>query len=176
MVTPKTLEKLTYLTFQLGEEVFAVDVRQVHEVLELKNITKLPGTPEFMPGIINLRGRVVPVVDMRLKFGMMETEHTVSTCIIVLEIGSGEQTTVIGALADSVKEVFEFERGKIEPPPKFGSLSRLDFIMGIGKREDQFIILLNFNKVFSTDEIILLGSAGEEETGNAEREDESADL
>ena len=171
MIAPKLLEKWTYLTFKIGEEVFAVDVRQVLEVLELKNITKLPSTPDFIRGIINLRGRVVPVVDMRLKFGMEATENTIHTCIIVLEIGTGNDKTTIGALADSVKEVFEFDEGQIEPPPRFGSLSKMDFILGIGKREEQFIIILNFNRVFSTDEIIMLGAAGDENPENIEGEE-----
>lgn len=175
MVSLKALEKLTYLTFTLGEEIFAINVRQVHEVLELKDITRLPGMPDFMRGIINLRGQVVPVVDMRLKFGMEETEKTVHTCIIVLETGSGENTTVIGALADSVKEVFEFEPGQIEPPPRFGNVSKMDFILGIGKREDQFIIILDFNKVFSTEEIVMLGITEEEETEETEVNTESSE-
>ena len=162
MAAAKFLQGRTYLTFKLGEEVFAVDVRQVHKVLEFQDITKLPGTPDFMRGIINLRGLVVPVVDMRRKFGMEEMEITINTCIIVLEIGSGDNSTIIGALADSVKEVFEFEDGQVSPPPRLGNWSKMEFILGIGKREDEFIILLNLNRVFSTDEILILGAAGEE--------------
>lgn len=159
----KALEKGTYLTFQLEDEIFAVDVRNVHEVLEFTSITKIPGVPDFVRGIINLRGKVVPVVDLRLKFSMSETIKTQNTCVIVLEIGSEENHAVIGALADSVKEVFEFEAGQVEPPPRIGSLSNSDYIQGIGKREDQFIIILNINQVFSSDEVVLLGAAAEEE-------------
>lgn len=158
-----TLESRTYLTFQLEDEIFAVDVRNVHEVLEFIKVTKIPGVPDFVRGIINLRGTVVPVVDLRLKFSMSETVKTKSTCVIVLEIGTGDNGTVIGALADSVKEVFEFEPGQIEPPPRIGNLSKTDFIQGIGKREDQFIILLDINRVFSSDEVVLLGAAAEED-------------
>lgn len=157
----KVLERKTYLTFQLGDEVFAVDVQHVHEVLDFRDATRIPGAPAFMRGIINLRGSVVPVVDMRLKFGMSETERKVSTCVIVMDTGRGENRTVIGALADAVREVFEFEPGQIEPPPRFGGQGRMDFIQAIGKRDGQFIIILNFNKAFSTDEVVLLGSAGE---------------
>jgi len=161
MTVLKALERKTYLTFGLGKEIFAVDVQHVHEVLDFKTTTHIPGAPDFMRGIINLRGHVVPVVDMRLKFGMTETENTLNTCIIVMDVGTGEHKTIIGALADSVKEVFEFEPGQIEPPPRFGEKGKMDFIQAIGKRDDQFIIILNFNKAFSTDEVVMLGSAGE---------------
>ncbi|MCL7489797.1 MAG: chemotaxis protein CheW [Desulfobulbaceae bacterium] len=163
MALLKSLEKRTYLTFQLEDEIFAVDVLHVHEVLEFTTVTKIPGVPDFVRGIINLRGMVVPVVDLRLKFGMTATEKSRSTCVIVLDVGSGENKTVIGALADSVKEVFEFEPGQVEPPPRIGTFSRADFIQGIGKREDQFIIILNINRVFSSDEVVLLGAAAEED-------------
>jgi len=158
----KALERKTYLTFCLGDEVFAVDVQHVHEVLDFRDSTRIPGAPDYMRGIINLRGSVVPVVDMRLKFGMSETEKKLSTCVIVMEVGRGANRTVIGALADAVKDVFEFEPGQIEPPPRFGEKSKMDFIQAIGKRNDQFIIILNFNKAFSTEEVVMLGAAGEE--------------
>lgn len=171
----KSLEKKTYLTFRLEDEIFAVDVHNVHEVLEFSTVTKIPGVPDFIRGIINLRGRVVPVVDLRLKFSMSKTEKTRNTCIIVLDVGTGENTTVIGALADSVREVFEFEPGQIEPPPRIGSMSRTDFIQGIGKRQEQFIIILNISRVFSSDEVILLGSTAEEEPrGDGDEEKASA--
>jgi len=163
MAVLKTLERRTYLTFQLEDEIFAVDVQNVHEVLEFTTVTKIPGVPDFVRGIINLRGGVVPVVDLRLKFSMSETVKTQGTCVIVLDIGTGENKTVIGALADSVKEVFEFEPGQIEPPPRIGNLSQTDFIQGIGKRDDQFIIILNINRVFSSDEVVLLGATAEED-------------
>ena len=164
MAVLKTLERRTYLTFQLEDEIFAVDVQNVHEVLEFTTVTKIPGVPDFVRGIINLRGGVVPVVDLRLKFSMSETVKTQGTCVIVLDIGTGENKTMIGALADSVKEVFEFEPGQIEPPPRIGSLSQTDFIQGIGKRDEQFIIILNINRVFSSDEVVLLGAAADEDT------------
>lgn len=157
----KALERRTYLTFRLGDETFAVDVQQVHEVLDFRGVTRIPCAPDFMRGIINLRGRVVPVVDMRLKFGMTETEERLSTCVIVMDVGRGENRTVIGALADAVKEVFEFEAGQIEPPPRFGAQGKMESIQAIGKRDDRFIIILNFNKAFSTDEVVMLGSAGD---------------
>ena len=164
MAVLKSLEKGTYLTFQLEDEIFAVDVQSVHEVLEFTTVTKIPGVPDFVRGIINLRGRVVPVVDLRLKFSMSATVKTQGTCVIVLDIGTGENKAVIGALADSVKEVFEFEPGQVEPPPRIGTMSQTDFIKGIGKRDEQFIIILNINRVFSSDEVVLLGTTAEEES------------
>ena len=98
-----------YLTFKLGEEVYAVDIAKVREVLDFTTVTKVPRTPEFMRGVINLRGSVVPVVDLRLKFGMSRTENTVNTCIIILEVRVDSETTVLGALADSVQEVIDLE-------------------------------------------------------------------
>lgn len=150
----------TYLTFMLGEEIFAVDVQNVREVLDYTSITKVPRTPDFMRGVINLRGSVVPVIDMRLKFGMEATEDTVDTCVIVMEIGLDDETTVIGALADSVKEVFDLDPGQIEPPPRIGTRLNTEFIRGMGKTNEQFIIILNIDKVFSADELDLVGEAG----------------
>lgn len=164
----KALERKTYLTFRLGDEIFAVDVQHVHEVLDFRDSTRLPGAPDYMRGIINLRGSVVPLVDMRLKFGMSETEKMVSTCVIVMDVGTGGNRTVIGALADAVKDVFEFEPGQIEPPPRFGEQNGMDFIQAIGKRNDQFVIILNFNKAFSTEEVVMLGATREEELAVAE--------
>ena len=164
----KALEQKTFLTFRLGDEVFAVDVQHVHEVLDFRPSTQIPGSPDFMTGIINLRGHVVPVVDMRRKFGLPEAGERQRSRIIVLDVGVGEKKTTIGALTDSVREVFEFEPGQIEPPPRFGDRDSMDFIQGIGKREDQFVIILNFNKVFSTQEVVMLGTAGDQEADAAE--------
>ena len=164
MTVQKTLERKTYLTFQLEDELFAVDVQDVREVLEFTTVSKIPGVPAFVRGIVNLRGTVVPVVDLRLKFGMGETVKSVGTCVIVLSIGTGENKTVIGAMADLVHEVFEFGEGQVEPPPRIGNHIQKDFIQGIGKRDDKFIILLNINSVFSSDEVIMLGITSEETT------------
>src|SRR3990172_12261370 len=114
-------ETAQYLTFRLEEEVFALDITQVREVLDFTTITRVPRTPEFMRGVINLRGSVVPVVDMRLKFGMSKTEKTVNTCIIVTEIELDGEAVVVGALSDSVQEVLELEPAQIEPAPKIGT-------------------------------------------------------
>ncbi len=143
-----------YLTFLLGEEVFALDVANVREILEFITITKVPKTPEYMRGVVNLRGSVVPVVDMRLKFGMSETTRSLNTCIVVVELSLAGETTIIGMLTDSVQEVFELEPIDIEAPPKIGTQLRTEFIKGMGKRDDSFIIILDIDKIFSMEELI----------------------
>jgi len=149
-----------YLTFRLGEEVFALDITQVREVLDYTNITRVPRMPEFMRGVINLRGSVVPVVDLRLKFGMSGTERTVNTCIIIAEVTIEGERTLLGALADSVQEVIDLEAGQIEPAPRLGTSIHAQFIRGMGKREENFVIILDVDKVFSSDELSLVQGAG----------------
>ncbi len=142
-----------YLTFKLGEEIFAMDVSHVREILEFNTITKVPKTPDYMRGVINLRGSVVPVLDMRLKFGMSETIKTVNTCVVVVEVVIEGETIVIGALVDSVQEVFELDPEQIEPPPRIGMQIKTDFIKGMGKRDDHFIIILDIDRLFSSEEL-----------------------
>jgi purine-binding chemotaxis protein CheW len=152
-----------YLTFLLGEEVFALDVSHVREILEFTTVTKVPKTPDFMRGVINLRGNVVPVLDMRLKFGLTKTEKTVNTCIIVVEVFCEGEAAVIGALVDAVQEVFELEPGEIEPAPKIGTHLNTEFIRGMGKKNDRFIIILDIDKVFSSEELAEVRGTQEEE-------------
>jgi purine-binding chemotaxis protein CheW len=158
-------ETRQYLAFNLGEESFALDVANLREILEFTSVTKVPQTPEFMRGVINLRGSVVPVIDMRLKFNLSEVEKTVNTCIIVVEVSFDDEHTVIGALVDSVQEVFELEPEDIEPAPKIGTRLKTEFIKGIGKRDNRFIMILDIDKVFSVDELEAAEMAkGEEES------------
>ena len=151
-----------YLTFQLGEEVFAIDVANVREILEYNSVTRVPRSPEYMRGVINLRGSVVPVFDMRLKFGMTGTERTINTCIVVVEVSYEGEDIIIGALVDSVQEVFELEADQIEPAPKIGTHLRTEFIKGMGKRDERFIIILDIDKVFSIEEITSIQEMTEE--------------
>ena len=162
MSTTAITETTQYLTYKLADEVFAVDVAKVREILDFTPATKVPGTPEFMRGVINVRGNVVPVVDMRLKFGLTKTEKTVDTCIVVMEITVDEDKTVLGALVDSVQEVFEIEASQIEPPPRMGTRWRTEFIKGIGKRNNELIIILDIDRVFSSSELGILQDAAEE--------------
>jgi purine-binding chemotaxis protein CheW len=142
-----------YLTFTLGEENYAVCISKVREVLEFDTVTKVPQTPDFMRGVINLRGHVVPVLDLRLKFGMSATEKTINTCVVIVEVLIDEENTIIGVLTDSVKEVMQLENDSIEPAPKLGNMVNPEFILGMGKYNDQFLILLNIDKTFSSQEL-----------------------
>ncbi|MDY0300371.1 MAG: chemotaxis protein CheW [Trichlorobacter sp.] len=160
MAVASITETVQYLTFKLADEVFALDVAKVREILEYTSITKVPQTPEFMRGVINLRGSVVPVIDLRLKFGMAPTEQTINTCIIVVEVTLDGDTTVLGALADSVQEVVEMEPEQIEPAPHIGTRLNTEFIKGMGKHDDNFIIILDIDRVFSEQEIIAVAEAG----------------
>lgn len=153
-------ETAQYLTFKLEDEIFSVDISKVREVLDFTRITKVPQTPDFMLGVINLRGSVVPVVDMRLKFGLDQAETTVNTCIIIVEIELDAETTVLGALVDSVQEVMELDPDQIEPPPRIGTRLNTKFIKGMGKRDDQFMIILDIDKVFSVEELAMAQEIG----------------
>lgn len=150
-------ETSQYLSFKLGDEIFALDIEKVREVMDFTQVTKVPQTPEFMLGVINLRGNVVPVVDMRLKFGMTGKQATVNTCIIIVEIVVDGEVTVLGAMADSVQEVMSLGPDQIEPPPKIGTHMDNRFIKGMGKRDNKFMIILDIDRVFSARELSTTG-------------------
>ncbi len=163
-------ETAQYLTFKLEEEIFSLDIFKVREVLDFTKVTKVPQTPDFMLGVINLRGSVVPVVDMRRKFGLSQADTTVNTCIIIVEIELDGEITVLGALVDSVQEVMELVPDQIEPPPRIGARLDTKFIKGMGKKDDEFIIILDIDKVFSADEFALAQHLGGEELPLAQNE------
>ena len=147
-------ETFQYMTFKLGDELFAINVSQVREVLEVSQITKVPTAPPYMRGVVNVRGQAIPVVDLRLRFGLPGIADTVNTRVIVMELNIDGEAAVIGGLADSVHEVIELEPGNINPPPRIAMRWRTDFILGMGKRGDEFIIILNVNAVFSSEELV----------------------
>jgi len=153
-----------YLTFRLGAESFGIDVLKVREILDLISVTKVPRAPEYMLGVINLRGSVVPVVDLRKRFGIESGARTKDNCIIVLEIAFGEELAKVGIIGDMVEEVVDLKSEQVEPPPKLGSQLRTDFIVGMGKQGDDFIILLDIDKIFSAEELSLVQEAGESES------------
>jgi len=150
------LETTQYLTFRLAEEVFAIDVERVREILEMTSITKVPQTPNFMRGVINLRGSVVPVIDMRLKFGMTESEQTVNTCIIVVEIVMAGEKMVVGALADSVQEVVDMTQEQIVAAPQSGTSLNSDFLKGMGRSDGRFVMILDIDNIFSSADLAAL--------------------
>jgi len=142
-----------YLTFKLEEEIFALDVAEVREILDFTTVTKIPQTPAFMRGVINLRGSVVPVMDLRQKFGMSATEKTVNSCIIVTEMTMGAENVVIGVLADAVQEVIDMEPEQIEPAPHIGAKLNMDFILGMGKHNGTFMMILDIDRIFEISDL-----------------------
>jgi purine-binding chemotaxis protein CheW len=147
-------ETCQYMTFKLGDELFAINVSQVREVLEVLQITKVPTAPAYMRGVVNVRGQAIPVVDLRLRFGLPSASDSVNTRVIVMELNLDGETAIIGGLADSVHEVIELEPGNINPPPRIAMRWRTEFILGMGKRGDEFIIILDVNAVFSSEELV----------------------
>jgi purine-binding chemotaxis protein CheW len=138
-----------YLTFRLGGEVYALDVGNAREIVEKTAITAIPKTPPWVRGVINLRGSVVPVLDLKLKLNMGATENTLSTCVIIVEFLLEGELSVVGILADSVVEVFDLGTAKIEPPPKFGTRLSTEYIRGVGRRGEQLYIVLDADRIFS---------------------------
>lgn len=143
----------SYLTFKLDNELFAINVSKVLEILEMKPITKVPKAPSFMKGVINLRGNILPVIDTRNKFCMSQEDFTIDTCIIVLNINTDNDSLLVGAVVDSVQKVIDIPEELIQPSMSMGAIYREDFIKGIGKIDEDFIMILNIDKVFSADEL-----------------------
>ena len=143
----------SYLTFKLGEEEFAAHVGKVLNILEMTKITEVPKSPDYMKGVINLRGSVLPVIDTRIKFGMTPTEYTPNTCIVVMDIDMDGDSIHVGALVDSVQAVLEIEDTQILPPPSIGHKYRSEFIEGVANINDSFIMILNMDEVFSSEEV-----------------------
>ncbi|MDH5511408.1 MAG: chemotaxis protein CheW [Nitrospinota bacterium] len=139
-----------YLTFTLGEEEYGLEILKVREIIGLMEVTSVPQTPEFIKGVINLRGKVIPVIDLRLKFGMEEAQATEETCIIVVDIGD----MLMGILVDTVSEVVDIPAARIEPPPSFGSNISTAFILGMGRHQDKVKILLDIARVLSQEELM----------------------
>jgi purine-binding chemotaxis protein CheW len=152
----QTENHTSYLTFRLGDEYFAANVGKVLEILEIPQITKVPRSPEFMRGVINLRGSVLPVIDTRIKFGLPQTEDTVNTCVLVINVVIDGQTVTIGATADSVQEVMEIEEDQMQAPPSIGAKYKSEFIHSMVKINEQFIMILNLDEVFSATDAEIL--------------------
>ena len=166
MSTTLSEGSMRLLTLTLDNVYFALDIHSVREILDMTDITSIPHTPEYMRGVVNVRGSAVPVVDLRLKFGLPAVERTLNTRIVILEIPRGDGVAAIGAIADSVKEVLEVEASRIDPPPRMGTGIRADFIKGISRQDDRFLLILDAARVFTSDEILSL-----EELGPAQAQD-----
>jgi len=145
-----------YLTFTLGTEMFAVGILNVKEIIEYGNLTEIPMMPTFIRGVINLRGAVVPVVDLAARFGHMASEVQRRTCVVIVEVTQEDARDDIGIMVDAVSEVLEIGAKDIEPPPSFGAKIRADFIAGMGKVAGKFVILLQIDRVLSVDEMAAL--------------------
>jgi purine-binding chemotaxis protein CheW len=146
----------SYLSFKLGDEIFATNVLKVQEILQMTKITKVPQSPSYMLGVINRHGTVLPVIDTSEKFKLEEHAATVNTCIIVLSIEIDNETLLVGALVDAVLEVFEVEDRDIKPAPTLGNKYKSEIIHGVVKMDDHFVMILNMDKVLSSDELIIV--------------------
>jgi purine-binding chemotaxis protein CheW len=156
-----------YLTFMLGGEAFAIGILAIKEIIEYGGLTTVPMMPECIRGVINLRGAVVPVMDLSSRFGRAPTAITKRTCIVIVEIDNGGEQQVVGAMVDAVNAVLEIPASEIEPAPSFGAKIRTDFIEGMGKVNGKFVILLKVDKVLSVDEIGELAEMAVESAGEA---------
>ena len=156
-------EQNQYLTFLLGDEMFAIGILSIREIIEYGVVTDVPMTPPFIRGVLNLRGAVVPVVDLSVRFGRQARENTKRTCIVIVEIESPRGNQEMGVVVDAVNEVLEIAHDDIEPPPEFGARIRIDFIKGMGKIEGKFVIVLDLNRVLSVDEVAVVANLGQHE-------------
>lgn len=152
MSTTAITETARYLTFRLGDELFAINVFKTREVLDVTHVTRVPTAPDYMRGVVNVRGSSIPVIDLRKRFGLPTVADTRHTRIIVMELEIDDSTVVIGGLADSVHEVIELEPDEINDPPTIGMRWRTDLILGMGRRDEQFIIILDIEKILSDHE------------------------
>lgn len=149
-----------YLTFTLDESLFAISIEKVREVLELSHITRIPRMPGFLRGVINVRGHAVPVADMRAKFELPDSDDTVDTCIIIVEVMVEGECSTVGALVDAVNEVAELPESDVEPPPRMGLTVDAAFIRGMARRHDDFVMILDVDRIFSDEEMVALVSVG----------------
>ena len=152
-------EPTQYLTFQLSGESFAIGILSIKEIIEYHALTEVPMMPSCVRGVINLRGAVVPVLDLSSRFGRPSSEVTKRTCIVIVEFEAAGERQVIGVIVDAVNEVLDIDATDIEPPPNFGANIRADFIQGMGKVKGKFVILLNVHQVLSINDLQAAGAA-----------------
>ncbi|EMJ55812.1 CheW-like protein [Leptospira interrogans str. UT126] len=155
------LEDNQFLTFYLGEEYYGIGILNIKEIIEYSGLTNIPLMPEFIPGVINLRGNVVPVIDLKHKFFRSKIKPDRKTCVIIVELhsqkeGDRKEKTDLGILVESVDEVVSIPNDDIEPPPSFGSKIKVDFILGMARQENSFIIILNTEKILNLEELTSL--------------------
>lgn len=153
-------EQNQYLTFLLRDEMLAIGILSIREIIGYGVVTNVPMTPPFIRGVLNLRGAVVPVLDLAVRFGRQPQENTKRTCIVIVEVESAKGSQEMGVVVDAVNEVLEIAPENIEPPPEFGARVRNDFIKGMGKINGKFVILLDLNRVLSMEEVTVIANLG----------------
>ncbi len=162
----KTVDQ--YLTFFIGGEEYAVSILQVTDIIECGAVTKVPGAPSWIRGVHNLRGAVVPVVDLAVKFGLAPTEITRRTCIVIVEVRIDDVRLVMGVMAESVHQVIDLTAAQIQPPPAFGPRVRIDCLLGMCAGEGKFVLLLDIERVLSSHELLAASSVADEDGADAE--------
>ena len=150
-----------YLTFQLGGEVYGLQILKVQEIMGMMNVTRVPKMPAFIRGVFNLRGKVIPVVELRLKFELAATADTERTCIIVVQVSRGGLEVTMGIIVDEVSEVLDVKAEQIEPPPSFGAAVDTEFILGMGKIGQKVLTLLDIDQILSCGEVDLVAGTRE---------------
>lgn len=148
------LNEQKLLTFSLGKEGYGVSILKVKEIIGMLEITPVPKTPNFIKGVINLRGKIIPVMDLRLKFGMPQEDYNERTCIVVVEISVNNNQRLLGVVVDTVSEVVNITSEQVEPPPEYGMTVEHNFILGIGKLKDRVVIIIDIEEVFHCDEML----------------------
>ncbi|MRS11958.1 MAG: purine-binding chemotaxis protein CheW [Actinobacteria bacterium] len=161
-----------HLTFRLGNEEYGLDILKVQEIIGIMPITRIPRTPQFVRGVINLRGKVIPVVDLRAKFGMGAAEDTERTCVVVVQVTGKTGSTVMGTVVDEVSEVIDIAEDQIEATPEFGAEVDTDFVLGIGKINDRVVMVLDIDRVLTANEISAIKRVATQAGGDEKKEGE----
>lgn len=159
----ETTHRIQYLTFHLAGEEYAIDILQVREIIEYDALTKVPMTPPWVRGVINLRGSVVAVIDLTVKFGQPESPVGKRTCIVIVEVDLGGERTIMGVVADAVSQVMDLPSQEIMAPPAFGTMVRTDYLKGMGKAGKKFVLILEADRVLSADDLQVVASLQERE-------------
>jgi len=165
----RTLKGGKFLTFLMANEKYGLEILKVREIIGMMDVTSVPTTPAFVRGVINLRGKVIPVIDLRLKFGMEAKEDTPRTCIIVVHLARNGQETAMGIIVDEVSDVLDINQDQIEPPPSFGPNVQTDFILGMGKVDQKVVTMLDIDRVLNEQEITLVESSAEKKGPQLEK-------
>jgi purine-binding chemotaxis protein CheW len=167
----RTLRGGKFLTFLMANEKYGLEILKVREIIGMMDVTSVPTTPAFVRGVINLRGKIIPVVDLRLKFGMKAKEDTPRTCIIVVHLTHADQEITMGIIVDEVSDVLDITQDQIEPPPSFGPNIRTDFILGMGKVDQKVVTMLDIDRVLSEEEVALVESSAEKTGSKMDKPD-----